>query len=303
MAPPRGLDRARQRLALSVEGHPRAARALNFIGRVVQSQSRQRLTLNAAGVAFWAAIAITPALIATGMIFSQLVNPGDLQEAVDTLRSTAPDSMGALLATQIQVASQSSSSSLSWGLVLSLVTVLWAVSTAIYTLVRAVRLAYGLPPQGYVAARSWAFAASLGAVLLFGTLVLAAAAGSAWAVSLPEPWRSLVFLVGVVLGLLVGTGVLTLVSRLSAQGEGPRRHWPGAAFGAVGSLAVFIGFGIYLGFATSYQAIYGALASTVILSLVLLVASYVILLGAVINAELSDGAAQASRSRTSSSPA
>lgn len=301
--PPRAIDRARQRLGGFVARHHRLARGVEFAARVIKAQSQQRLTLNAAGVAFWAAIAITPALIATGMIFSQLVNPGDLQEAVDTLRSTAPDSMGALLATQIQVASQTSPSSLSWGLVISLVTVLWAVSTAIYTLVRAVRLAYGLPPQSYISARSWAFAASLAAVLVFGTVVLAAAAGSAWAVSLPEPWRSLAFLLGVVLGLAVGTGVLTVVSRLSAHGDGPDRHWPGAAFGAIGSLAVFIGFGIYLGFATSYQAIYGALASTVILSLVLLVASYVILLGAVINAELSRAPSQTSRSRANSAPA
>lgn len=297
----RSADHVRQRFAAYLSQHPGLAQRVDFVRRVLAAQSRQRLSLNAAGVAFWAAIAITPALIATGMIFSQLVSPGDLQAAVDTLRSTAPDSMGALLATQIQVASQTSVSSLSWGLVISLITVLWAVSTAIYTLVRAVRLAYGLPPQSYIAARSWAFAASLAAVLLFGALVLVAAAGSAWAVSLPEPWRSLVFLAGVVLGLVIGTGVLTVVSRLSAHGEGPPRHWPGAAFGAVGSLAVFIGFGIYLGFATSYQAIYGALASTVILSLVLLVASYVILLGAVINGELPID--QSRRSRASSSPA
>ena len=60
----------------------------------------------------------------------------------------------------------------------------------------------------------------------------------------------------------------------------------GAAFGSLGTFAVFIGFGIYLSVATSYQAIYGALASSVILSIVLFVASYVILLGAVVNAEL-----------------
>ena len=78
------------------------------------------------------------------MIFSRLVNPQDLEKAVETLRESAPDSMGALLASQIQEAGVASTSTLSWGLVVSLITVLWAVSTAVYTLLRAVRMAYGL---------------------------------------------------------------------------------------------------------------------------------------------------------------
>lgn len=276
------IERA-QRL---VRQRPRLARAVDLAVDVAQAQSRERISLSAAAVAFWTAIAITPGFIAVAIIFGRLIDPATLNEAVQALKAAAPDTMGSLLANQIKSAADATTSQVSLGLVLSLVTVLWAVSTGIYTFQRAVRIAYGLDPQHYVRARAWAYIGSVLTILAFGILLVAAGAGAAWASTLVEPWRALVFTLGILLALALGTGVLVTTFRASAAHQAPRLNWPGAAFGAVGSFAVVIGFGIYLRFATSYQAIYGTLASTVILSLVLYIAAYVILLGAIGNAAL-----------------
>jgi membrane protein len=280
-------------------------RPVGFALDVLHAQSRERIGLSAAAVAFWAAIAVTPAFIAVAIIFGRLVDPQVLDEAVKALTSLAPDSLGRLLATQVQTASQATGSQVSWGLAISLITVLWAVSTGIYAFQRAVRIAYGLSPQHYVSARAVAYLGSLSSIVLLGILLIAAGAGAAWASTLEEPWRAIAFVVGITVGLILVTGMLVAFFRTSALHEAPRFNWPGAAFGAVGSLAVVIGFGIYLRFATSYQAIYGTLASTVILSLVLYICAYVILIGAIGNALLSQGASkdQDEPSRDNSSPA
>jgi membrane protein len=292
------------RITAYLARHPRLQRAAHFTSAVVAAQSRERISLSAAAVAFWAAIAVTPTLIAISIIFGRLVDPAVLDEAVQTLRSSAPDSFASLLANQLQTASKASSSTVSWSLVLSLITVLWAVSSGIYAFLRAVRVAYGMDPQHYINARAIAFLGALLTVLILGILLLASAAGAAWASSLDEPWRAVAFTVGIVVGLLIGTALLVLTFRTAGGKQGPSVHWPGAAFGTVGSLAVFIGFGVYLRFATSYQAMYGALASSVILSLVIYVATYVILIGAVANAQLAGiGSDQAEPSRPSNSPA
>ncbi|MFM1965862.1 MAG: hypothetical protein RL134_1587 [Actinomycetota bacterium] len=292
------------RIAAFLGGHPQLARVAHFVAAVAAAQSRERISLSAAAVAFWAAIAVTPTLIAISIIFGRIVDPSVLDEAVKTLRSSAPDSFASLLANQLQTASQASTSTVNWSLALSLLTVLWAVSSGIYAFLRAVRVAYGMDPQNYINARALAFAGALITVLVLGVLLLASAAGAAWASSLDEPWRSIAFTLGIAAGLAIGTGLLVLTFRVAGGKDGPSRHWPGAAFGAVGSLAVSIGFGVYLRFATSYQAMYGALASTVILSLVLYVATYVILIGAVANAQLAGiGQDQEGSSRTSNSPA
>lgn len=293
-----------------IRQRPRVSRVVSLALAIARAQSAERISLSAAAVAFWTAIAITPGFIAVAIIFGRFLDPTALNDAVQALRDAAPDSLGSLLASQLQTASQATTSQVSLGLVISLVTVLWAVSTGIYTFQRAVRIAYGLDPQHYVRARAWAYLGSVLTILAFGVLLIAAGAGAAWASTLDEPWRALAFTTGILLGLALGTGVLVATFRAAADRAAPALNWPGAAFGAIGSFAVVIGFGIYLRFATSYQAIYGTLASTVILSLVLYIAAYVILIGAIGNAELarqrttpSQPTDQAVRSRSSNSPA
>lgn len=293
-----------------VQQRPRLSRVADLAFGIARAQSAERISLSAAAVAFWTAIAITPAFIAVAIVFGRLIDPNSLGAAVDALQEAAPDSLGTLLAGQLQAASQATMSQVSWGLVVSLVTVLWAVSTGIYTFQRAVRLAYGLNPQDYVRARIGAYLGSILTILAFGILLIVAGAGAAWASTLSEPWRAMAFSVGIVVALALGTGALAATFRASAGRASAHLNWPGAAFGAVGSFAVVIGFGVYLRFATSYQAIYGTLASTVILSIVLYIAAFVILIGAVGNAELvrqrdAPGAQppQAGVSRASSSPA
>ncbi|MGA1216248.1 MAG: YhjD/YihY/BrkB family envelope integrity protein, partial [Candidatus Nanopelagicales bacterium] len=105
---------------------------MSFALAVLKAQSVERISLSAAAVAFWAAIAITPALIAISIIFGRIVDPQVLDEAVRSLQSVAPDSFGSLLASQIQAAAKASGTQVSWGLAISLITVLWAVSSGIY---------------------------------------------------------------------------------------------------------------------------------------------------------------------------
>lgn len=270
--------------------HPRLAQAVALLVQVARDQSQQRLSLSAAAVAFWAVIAVSPVLIAISIIFSRVVDPDVLSKAVTDLQETAPASFSSLLATQLQNAADVSASTASWSLVLALITVLWATSTGVYTFLRAVRFAYGLPPQKYFSARALALGGAVIMVIVLGVLLLAVAAVSAWVASQPDPARTLLFLGEILLGTALLSGTLATVFLVATRRQRPGlAYWPGAVVGAVGTLAVFIGFGVYLNFAGSYQAIYGALASSVILSLVVYVATYVILLGAVGNARLSPG--------------
>lgn len=296
-----------ERARAALESHPRLHHAAAFLATVMRQQSVQRISLSAAAVAFWAVIAVTPGLIALAIIFGRVVSPADLQEAIDEIRSRTPGSLSDILASQLQIASEASASAASWGIVISLITVLWAVSTGVYTFTRAVRVAYGLPPQRYFSARAIAYAGAVILVLVLGTTLLAAAGLTAWASSLDAPLSTIILGGEFVVGLAFFTFLLWLVFRISTGHTAGRLYWPGAVFGAVSVVAVVIGYGIYLQFATSYQAIYGALASSVILSLVTYVATYAVLLGAVSNAALRGGAPEVpltyDADATSSSPA
>lgn len=279
------MSRLPEALGRFVGNHPRLRTPIRLLVSVMKEQSVQRISLSAAAVAFWAVIAVTPTLIALGLIFGRLLDPQALSDAVDELRKQAPDSFSSLLASQLQAASQTSLSTASWGLVISLTTVLWAVSTGVYTFSRAVRMAYGQPPSRYLATRAIAYIGAITTVVLLGVVLLAAAAISAWAASLDAPLSGAIFAIEVLIGVALLTLILWAFFRLSTEHGHGIPYWPGAAFGAVAVLAIVVGYGIYLQFATSYQAIYGTLASTVILSIVSYVAMYAVLLGAVANAQ------------------
>ena len=281
-------------VARFIARHPHLRTPLRLLVAVMREQSVERISLSAAAVAFWAVIAITPTLISLSLIFGRLIDPQQLTEAVDELRKQAPDSFSSLLASQLQAASQTSITTASWGLVISLVTVLWAVSTGVYTFTRAVRLAYGQAPSRYLITRAFAFIGAFTTVIMLGIILLVAAAASAWASSLDPPYSQAVFGGEVILGLALLTGILWVYFRLATGRSPGLLYWPGAAFGAIAVLAIVVGYGIYLQYASSYQAIYGALASTVILSVVTYVATYAVLLGAVANAQWPGVAAQAS---------
>ena len=62
---------------------------------------------------------------------------------------------------------------------------------------------------------------------------------------------------------------------------------PGAVTSAVGVVLVTSGFGTYVAVSTRYTAVYGALAEVVIGMLAVYLAVYVLLLGAVLNMQLS----------------
>lgn len=287
MDPGRRLRTAKQAADSWLGPHPRIQAGFDIARRVAREQSRERLSLSAAAVAFWVVIAITPTFIAIVMIFGRLVDPDDLAKAVADIRETAPDTLGSLVATQVQTAADANVSAASWSIALSLITVLWAVSTGVYTFARAIRFAYGLPPQAYVVARARAFGGGVIAVLFLGILVFATAIVTAWASTAEAILRPLIYAAVGIVGLTLMTAVLIANFRFAVGHVLPRPlYLPGALIGAVGTLGAFIGFGIYLQYATSYQAIYGTLASSVILSLVVYVTNYIILIGAVTNAQI-----------------
>ena len=279
------MSRLSEALGRAIHRHPHLGKPIRLLTLVMKEQSVERISLSAAAVAFWAVIAITPTLIALSFIFGRLIDPQTLADAVDEVRKQAPDSFSSLLASQLQAASQTSLSTASWGLAISLITVLWAVSTGVYTFSRAVRLAYGQPPSPYLVTRAIAYVGAITTVILLGILLLVAAGLSAWAASLDAPLSRVIFGLEVLVGVALLTVILWVFFRLSTGRAHDIPYWPGATFGAVAVLVIVVGYGIYLQFATSYQAIYGALASTVILSIVSYVAMYAVLLGAVANAQ------------------
>jgi membrane protein len=261
--------------------HRRIAALVGVVSRVARRQTELQLGLAAAGAAFWVVISAFPTAIAVVTLFGLVVSPKQVAADLGNLASAAPSSLGSLVTDQLQRVAASDHAGLSLGLAVSLVLALWSASAGVYNLDRAIRQAYGIGPQRYVEARGRAFLGAFGVVALVGAVALAS---SAFAVGSPG---TLMLIVGAPLVIAAIAAGIAVMYRLSAGSRlGARAVLPGAAAAGIGVVVLVVGFTAYVATSTHYAAVYGVFAAAVVGMIATYFAVYVVLLGAVLNVEL-----------------
>jgi membrane protein len=237
-------------------------------------------------------LAIFPALIAVVTVYALVSDPTQVSEQVAPVIRALPSDVGMLLDHQLSDAVKANHGGLTAGLVASLLGTLWAASGGVNALTRGLGIIMQAPR-----ARSALRQRAVSVALTLGALVAAAVA------------LALITVFPVVLGhvglgragrlgaevlrwllLLVLVGVaLAVVYRLASGGTRPR--WRLLSWGVAAALAVWIlgsvGFTVYVSNFGKYNTTYGGLAAVIVLLLWLYLSSFAILLGAVVDAELS----------------
>ena len=237
--------------------------------------------LLAAGMAYYAFLAIFPALIA---------DPSTIATQVDSLGGAVPDAVRDAIKTQLTTQA-GKSGALGWSSALTILLALWSASGGVSNLMSAVNTAYDEEEtRGFVKKRAIALALTVGAIL-FVIIILALVA------VVPALLQSSIFQSGVVKFFLQVarwvllaafiTAALAIVYRVAPDRDAPKVRWVsvGAAIATVLWLVASLGFSLYVSNFGSYDKTYGALAGIVVLLFWLWITSYAILLGAEINAE------------------
>ena len=223
-----------------------------------------------------------------GMVLGLILDPQQISAAIAELEKASPGTLSGAILRQVQQTAEQRPSNLSLGFFVSLLVVLWSTSTGYYNFARGTLLAYGMPPQPYLRARARAFVGAIIGMLLTAVLIVLTAATLAYAGAQTGLWGLFLVIVNTLIGLAIMTLVLAGLFRFAVGQHHPRPlYLPGAALGAISTIAVFVGFGIYVNYATSYEAVYGALAGAIIFMLCVYFSAYAVLIGAALNADLS----------------
>jgi membrane protein len=283
--------------------HPIAKRVASLASLVLHRQGAVQIGLSAAGVAFWFIIALFPALIAVLVILGLVLDPATLDNVISELEALSPGSLSAVVLTQVRTVAENEPSSISLPLIISVTVSAWSASSGVYNLSRGVRLAYDLPARTYLRARVVAFGGSYVLILIFAVLTIATTSASAWASTLDQQFHAFAFIGLAILAILLLTAVMSALYFVAiGRGHPQFTLLPGAIFSAVGTVVIYIGLGVFLRFTTGYEAIYGALAGVIIVMLVFYVASYVMLMGALVNGQwiVAQGSAHSTHEQTPS---
>lgn len=273
-----------ERLAAAAKRRPAVWWLVCVIVGVSRDQARNRISLAAAGVAFWLLIAVFPALLAAISIFGLVINPADVARDLEPQR----DEQGPLTAAlheQLDQFVQTDTNTLSIGLIVSIVVLLWTASALLYGASRAIRVIYGLPPVGYFRIRLQCVAGAAVMVIALGVVVVGFGEAARWIASGFGDFGSAVaMLIEIPAQLVVLTLALVALIRFSVGAVAPiRTLWFGTATAAVAMQVVFRGFSPYIAAFGDKSEIYGAAAGVVVAMLLAWIASYVVLLAVVAN--------------------
>ena len=258
--------------------------------RAFAESQADHVPMLAGGVAFFAFLAIFPALIAGISLYGLVADPGQVARQVEGLAGTLPRETQPLVAQQLAAVVAGSNQALGLGFVISLLVALWSASSGTANLIQAVNIAYDEDEtRGFVKLRGTALVLTLGAIVfvLVALTLVAVVPVALDALPLGSVGTVLAQLLRWVLLILVVVVALAVVYRLAPDRDSPRFRW--ASTGAVVAAALWIAgsvlFSLYVDNFGSYNRTYGALAGVVVLLLWLYLSSYVVLLGAEINAE------------------
>jgi membrane protein len=258
--------------------------------RVRREAKRDNLSIVGAGVAYFAFLAIFPALGALVSLYGLVADPAQVEQQVSSLRGVLPAAAVDLVGSQLHRLAGGSTGALSWGLALSVALALWSANKGVKALVQGLNIAYDEDED-----RSWIKRVATTLGLTLGGIV-AGALAIALVVALPavlgfvglgSSARLAVEIVRwiVIVALLIVA--LAVVYRFGPARDAPRWRWisPGAVVAAVLWLIGSVLFSIYVSRFGSYAETYGALGAVVILLIWFYLTAFVVLLGAELNAE------------------
>ncbi len=241
-----------------------------------RTQRDERLSLAASGAAFWLVLAAFPAAVAAVNILGLFVSQQEVAARISELAASGGRTLGTVFSDQLQEIAAPSPGTFLVDTVLVLVA-LWSVSRAMRYLLGAIRTADGLPRRNVTWHWAISMLAALVAVITLGAIAYIVSFLAGGAVVLLD-------FVGLLLAVLLVAGL-----HWAALGRDfhLRVALPGMALTTVGLVLVTLGFRVYVHFAGDMRAIYGALGGIVLSMIATWIIVYVILLGGVLNASLS----------------
>jgi membrane protein len=256
--------------------------------RVMAEIKADNIPVVAAGCAFYAWVALIPALIALIMIYGLVASEATIQAQITEATASLSEDVQTVISDPIMAAT--GMSGLGIGALIALAGVLWSASGGVDGLIKGINIAYDEEPRSFPKRRGLALLLTLGAIIfvalavgLIGVVpVLLEQVAPGPIAAIAGQIVSFVLLAGLMMG------ALAMLYKIAPHRDNPKIRW--VSWGAVIATILWVigsvGFFFFVNNFGSYNKTYGALAGVIVLNLWLLLTMFVVLLGAEINSEL-----------------
>ncbi len=266
---------------------------LTVLLEVFRDINRRNIGLISAGVAFFSMFALFPALGAVIALWSMVSDPVVVTQQLQAVETIVPQDVYRLLNAQITALVSSGPVKLGWASILSLLLALWSARTGVGALMRGLNTVYGAENRSGL--RHYFTALLLtGALVLMSLLALSIVVVAPIILAFIPLGGSTAVLIQVVrwgaMGalLLYGLGALY---RYGPNHRGSRRpKWltVGSVLVVFLWVAASVALSYYLSNFGAYNQVYGSIGAVAGMMFWLFLSSYLVLLGACVNARLKD---------------
>jgi membrane protein len=263
----------------------------DILRRTRQQVKEDNISIVAAGVAFYALLAIFPALGAALSLYGFFADPADVSQQLASLGGLLPGDARSVLERQLSEVSAQPQSALSLGAIVGVALALWSAAAGVKTMMTALNIAYEEDEaRGFIRYNATALAMTLAAIVsaLVAISLVAILPPILEALPLPDWLHWVVSLVRwPVLAVLVIIGLAALYR------YGPSRNmarWSWVSWGAVAATILWVVasllFSWYAANFANYNKTYGSVGAIVVLLMWFYLTAYVVLIGAELNAEM-----------------
>ena len=259
--------------------------------RLKDEIAKDHVGLISAGVAFYALLALFPAITALVALAGLVFEPEQVVTQMESLSGLMPQEVSDLIIGQAVDVAGSQEAGLGLAVVLGILLALYSASKGMGSLIEGLNVAYDeeekrnffmLKLQTY----GLTVALIIGVVVAIGVLGVLPAALAFFQLGPLVEWAAL-GLSWVLFFLFALTG-LAILFRYGPSRENPEWRWltPGAIIGVVVWTIASVGFGFYVANFGSYNESFGSLAGAIVLLMWLWISAFIVMLGAELNAEL-----------------
>ncbi|WP_246082591.1 YihY/virulence factor BrkB family protein [Rubellimicrobium rubrum] len=259
---------------------------------------RLNLSLIAAGVGFFAMLALFPTLAAIVLLWSWVADPGQINALLEMAAEVVPPEVHSSILNQVAgIINAGSSGKIGTATVISLFVALWSARAGVSALIRGLNAAYDIGHRQSIWRRYMAdFGVTLAlcgltfvaiAAVVIAPILIAVLPLGPWVAGAAELTRWIV-----AIGVIMVT--LGIVYRFGPNRRGHRPKWitPGAIVATILWMVVSVAFGVYLRNFAHYNEVYGSLGAAVALLMWFYLSAYVVLLGGCLNAAIEAGGAE-----------
>ena len=262
---------------------------MDILWRVYQGISDDRILMNAAGVTFYALLALFPAIAAIVSIYGLFADPAQISQQMNQFEGVVPGGGMSIIRDQLTRIASKGGGSLTAGFLIGLLVSLWSANGGIKGLFDALNVVYGeTEKRSFLKLNAISLAVTLGTIAFLVVAMVCVIAIPALLDYFPGFIRAVVNYARWPLILVLVAAVLAVIYRFGPSRDKPQWRWLswGSVAAALLWLAVSGLFSWYAANFGTFDKTYGSLGAIIGFMLWIWLSTIVILLGGKLNAEI-----------------